>query len=434
MESHVDVKDAGPCRKVVRIEADWSAVEPEYAGVVKVFTSRGEVPGFRRGRAPKELIEKRYAKAIADETRDVIVPKLYREAMSREKLRTVAVVNVKDPQVVRGHGVTLEVTVDVAPDFALPSYKGIPVKGEATAVGVEDVDKAYQRLIDGYSRYQDVAGRPVRRGDMAMLDYSGQCEGKPVAELGPECAGVGEGSNFWALVGEPEYLPGLAEGMIGMSVGETRPLLSNFPPDYPVKAMGGKSVEYTLKLVALREKLPPEVNAEFLKPFGIDSVETLRERIREDLVSAGEERERDRRRAAIAHYLLANTEVPVPQSIVEQETNQAVRNMVRRITQQGATRQQLTEHRDTILETASKSSTERVKLGYVLARIAENESIDVSEKEVNEQVAAMAVRSQMGVTEFRAHLEKNNAMEGVKSEMRAERTMGWLLEQAKITD
>jgi trigger factor len=434
MESHVDVKDAGPCRKIVRIEADWSVVQPDYEGVVKAFVKAGEIPGFRRGRAPKGLIEKRYAKAIAGETRDVIVPKLYRDAMSREKIRPVAIVNVKEPQVVPGQGIVFEVMLDVAPDFTLPPYKGLAVKREAVSVGAEEVDRAYQRLLDGYSRYQDVAGRPAQRGDMAMIDYSGQCEGKPVSELGADCAGVGTGKDFWVLLGEPEYLPGLIDAMVGMSVGETRSLVSVFPAEFPIKAMGGKTAEYTVTLVALREKQPPEINEAFLKPFGVDSVEVLRERIREDLVRVGEEREQDRRRAEIAGFLLANTEVPVPQSIVEQETNYAVRNMVRRITQQGATRQQLAEHRDTILETAAKSSTERVKLGYILARIAENEAIEVPEADVNAQLAAMAARNQMSAAEFRAQLEKNNAIEGVRSDLRADRTMGWLLEQAKLTD
>jgi trigger factor len=433
MESHVEVTDAGPCRKVVRIEADWSAVEPEYVGVVSAFATAAEVPGFRKGRAPKGLVEKRYVKAIAEETRDAIVPKLYRDALSREKIHPVAIVDVRDARVIKGQSVSFEVTVDVAPEFTLPSYKGIPVKSEAIAASAEAVEAAYLRLVDGYSRYVDVTGRSLQRGDMAMITYSGKCEGKPV-ETAADGAGLGEGKDFWVLAGEPEYLPGLTDGITGMSMGETRTLMVHFPADYHVKAFGSKDVEYTITLTALREKRPPEINAEFLKPFGVDSVESLKGRIREDMLRAAEEREAGRRQDVIARHLLSGVDIQLPQSIVEQETNNAIRNMVRRISAQGATRQQLAEHRETILETASKGSTDRVKLGYILSRIAEEEKIAVSDEDVDERVAVMAARHQMGVAELRSQLEKRNAMEGLRSEIQAERTMAWLLEQATITE
>ncbi|MFC1452749.1 hypothetical protein ACFLSJ_05325, partial [Verrucomicrobiota bacterium] len=170
----------------------------------------------------------------------------------------------------------------------------------------------------------------------------------------------------------------------------------------------------------------------FLKQFNVASVEGLRERARTELTEDAETREQQRLKDEIAKQLLAKTNFDLPQSIVEQETRLTARNMVQRIAMQGATRDQIMENRQSILEAATRTSTESVKLSYILSRIADGEGIQVAEEELDERLKSMAQRHSMPEERLRSELEKQNGIEGVRSEIRAEKTLDFLMENVKI--
>jgi trigger factor len=430
----VEVKSIGPCRKELGIRTDWEAVSADYEGVVGAFVRESAVPGFRKGKAPRNLVEKRYGSAIADETRDSVISRLYRQAMSQEQLSAVAVVAVNDVRFAKGEGVSMRVTVDVPPEFKLPKYRGIPVKGVRIHVTDEAVEKAYQRFLDRMSRFEDVAGRPVRKGDLVLLDHAGTCEGKPLRDLSAECRDLGDGRDVWVLADEPEYLPGFAAGLTGMQAGERRTLSVNFPADYHVQSVAGRSASYEVTVKQIREKHPPEVNEAFLKMVGAESVDAMKARFRQELERAAKERDLGSRRDQVARHLLVETHFDVPQSVVEQELQMTVRAMVQRIVAQGGTREQIAEHRSSIMDAASRTSTDRVKLGYVLARIAEEEKVAVGPEEVNQRIEMLAQRHGMPAADLRREIEKNNGLEGVEAEIREEKAMAMLVESAKVTE
>jgi len=430
----VEVKSVGPCRKDLVIRADWDAAASDYEDVVNAFVRESTVSGFRKGKAPKSLVEKRFGSVIADETRDAVIPRLYRQAMLQEQLTAVAVVGVNDVRFAKGEGASMRVTVDVPPDFKLPKYLGIPVKAVRAKVTDAVVEDSYQRFLDRMSRFEDVAGRPVRKGDLVLLDHVGTCGGKPLGELSTECRDLGDGRDVWVLVDEPEYLPGFSAGLTGLQTGESKTITVNFPADYHVKSVAGQSTSYEVTVKQLREKHPPEVNADFLKMVGVESVDALRARFREELERAAQERDLGNRREQVVRYLLAETHFDVPQSVVEQEIQMTVRAMVQRIVAQGGTREQVAEHRASIMDSATRTSNERVKLGYVLARIAAEEKVVVSEEEVGRRIEAMAQRYGMSPGELRGQIEKRNGMEGFEAEIQEEKAMALLVESAKITE
>lgn len=428
----VQVEDAGPCRKVLHIETPPEAVRDDYQSVVKLYASKARVKGFRQGKAPEDVVEQRYKKSIVEDSKERIVPRLYRQALEQASITPVSVIQVSDVDLDRDQGARFDVTVDVAPEFKMPRYKRISLKRQSTEVTEAQVDEGMERLLNAYARYEDVSGRPVRADDMVMIDYSGVCEGRPAGELATDCSGLGEGKDFWTVAGEPELLPGFATALQGLSIGEEKDIEVTFPRDYHVQAAAGKKAVYHVTVKGIRERIKPDMDEEFLKRFEVDSEEALREKVRKDLEARAEAEETRRLKNEIAKYLLAKTKFDLPASVVEQETKVAVQNMVRQSQMEGATREQIEAQRDSIVQAATATSQERVKLSFILARIAEEEKVEVTQEAVDRRVETMAQSYRMKPEELRERLEKRNGLENLRSEMRSEKTLDVLLEQAKI--
>jgi trigger factor len=431
----IEVKNGGPCRKVLQVQADWDAIANDYEQVLDAFVRQAEIPGFRRGKAPRGVVDRRYQKAVVDETRDRLVGRLYNKAIEQEHLHPLAIVDMGDISFKKGESFAMKVTVDIPPDFTLPHYRKIPVNASPISVSDADFDAEYRRFLDRFARFEEVTtGRPVARGDLVLVDYAGSCEGKALEALSTDCRDVASGRDAWVLVDDPEFLPGFAEGIAGMKVGENKTLPVAFPADYHVRGVAGKQASYSVTVKQVREKHATEVNEAFLKQAGADSEETLKKRLRSEMMRTVQEQDLNQRREQIARYLLAETKLDVPPSVVEQEMKLTVRNMVRHLVSQGGTREQIAEHRASIMDAATRTSLDRVKLGYILSRIAEEERVEISEAEVDERLAKMAPQLNLDADQVRAVLEKKEGMERLRAEMREEKAMAILMDQAKIKE
>jgi trigger factor len=428
----IRIEEAGPCRRAVLIKAPPERVAPEYDSVLNAYTESARVPGFRPGRAPRKVVERQYAKHIAEDARDRLVPVLYREALAEKGMMPVAIVAVQDVAFDRGTGLTFRVTIDVPPDFKLPKYKKIPLKQQTVAVSDAEVERAFQQVLDGYARYEDVDGRPVRDGDLVRIDYTGTIDGSPIVLPESAPAGLAANTDFWFLCGGAELVPGLGRELIGAAAGETREAAVLFPADFRVESLAGRDARYTVTVHAIREKVLPERNAEFWSQFEVESEAGLKEQIRAGLLARKDAEEQGRLKNEIARFLLDKTEFDLPQSVVDQETDLTIRNIVSRIVSQGATREQLEAQQSAIYNSAVETSRERVKLTYILSRIADEESVQVEDDEVSARLEAMAGRYGMSAERLRAEIEKRNGLENLKSDIRADKTLARLLDYAKI--
>ena len=428
----VNVEETGPCRRVMTVDAPPEATAKEYDELVAAYASAGKVPGFRAGKAPAGVAEKHYAKRILDEAKERLLPTMYQQALKEADVAPLAVLNVEDVVFTKAEGMSFKVTFDVAPTFKLPKYKKISLKAETVAVSDKDVDEAVDRLLDGHARFEDVEGRPVQSGDLVLLDYEGTCDGVRVTELGEDTASVGQGTDFWAMVGEPEFLPGMAEALVGLVAGEEKTLSVSFPDDFRVAAMQGKTAEYVVTAKKLREKVKPELTEAFLKPFEVESEAALRERIRTEMVQGREQGEKNRLKEEITKHLVEKSSFEAPESLVEREAQAMVRSMVSQIAQQGGSREELAEQYHEIMSAANDSAGDRVKVSFILERIADEEDVEVSDADVDGRIAQMAMSYRMEPGRMKADLEKNERLDALRQEVRAEKTLDRILELAKI--
>jgi trigger factor len=430
---NVTVETLGPCKKLLRIEVDAPAVDKAFEDMTNQFQRSAALPGFRAGKAPRHMILQRYASDIQEEVKRRLVPDSYRDAVKQHQLQVVGYPDIEEIQFGRGQPLQFAATVEIAPEFELPEYKGLVVKQEAKSVTDEDVEKAINILREQRVTYTDVA-RPAQAGDFVVINYWGRVEGKPISDLVPTARGLTEQKNFWVEIKPGAFIPGFTEQLAGRSAGDKQTVNVTFPADFVAAALSGKPGEYEVEVVQVKEKALPEVNEEFAKSFGAESLAKLREGVRSDLESELKySRERSARNQVIG-ALLAAAKFDLPESMVQAETRNVVQDLVRENHQRGVSREAIEQQKDQIYSYAANSARDRVKAMFVLNRIAEKEGIKVEQNELAQRVYALAQANNMPIDQFAKKLSEGDGYAPIQQELLTAKTLDFVVKNAKVEE
>src|SRR6266571_8905507 len=219
----------------LRIELPPEEVSKEWDAIASSFARLAKIPGYRPGKAPRSVIEKRFRKEIHEELTKKLVSKSYYDAIEQKQLRVVSLTNLEDVQFGEDKSMRFRATVVTAPEFELPKYKNIPVQLPSIKIAKEDVDLALERLREQSADFVDVPERGLEMEDFAVIDFDGAIDGKPIAELAPEASkNLQGGKKFWLRLASDNFLPRFVEQIVGMKPGETRSVQVEFPVDFPV--------------------------------------------------------------------------------------------------------------------------------------------------------------------------------------------------------
>jgi len=296
----------------------------------------------------------------------------------------------------------------------------------------EMVQQRLDQLLDQLAKYEAVTGRAVQKSDLAQIDYEGTCAGQPVGGLEKQAAGLGKGKDFWVMADENAFLPGFDTGLLGMAVGEQREVSVVFPPDFKVKVVAGQTAIYRVTLKAIREKKRRILDAALLKDFQAETEAALRLKLREAIQEETWLRDKERLKDEICRHLLGKTDMDMPESIVQEESQRMLSAAIRDNLTRGVPREQVEQEREKLLTAAKKSAVEKVKLGYILHRIAEEEKIAVADAEVDAALQHMATRYRITPDEVRKKLEEKKELETLSHEIRMNKTLDMILENAKV--
>jgi len=432
----VIVEQVGPCRKALRIEVPAEQVATEYQAVIKEIASNARVPGFRKGKAPAAVIEKQFSKDALEETRERLVPKAYHEALRQEQVKAVSIVDVSDIQITKQLPLSFKVTVDLLPEFTLPAYKEIALTSKKVEVKDEDVDEILTNMRNRSAHFEPVSGRASRKDDVVEIDYTGACDGKPMPEIAPDRPELAQGKDFWVLLSDtmPEFLPGIKAQVEGMDIGQTREVSVTFPADYRAKSAAGKSAVYTITVKGIRERKSPELNDDFAKTMGADTVGELRKLVSENLMRTGEATEKGRQKDDLVKWLVENTALTnLPQSLVEEEARHIIQDVVQENVKRGVNKDEIESHREDIFTRAAQSASERVTVNYILNRIADEEKVAVTQADVEQRIAEMAQRYGSTPEKMKEELAKRGSLDQLRGSLRLDKTVDLLHASAKIT-
>lgn len=430
---NVTVENLAPCKKLLRVEVEAQVVDAAFEETTKEFMKYVRLPGFRPGKAPRHLVVKSHGAQIEDEVRRKLISENYRKAVNEQKLQIVGSPDFEEIQFNRGQPFQFAATVETAPEFELPEYKGLPVKREMAVVTEEDIERALNVLREQRAAYNDVE-RVVQDGDFVVVHYTGTCEGKPITEIAPTARGLTEKKDFWLRVAKDSFIPGFTEQLVGAGKGEKRTVNVDFPADFVAKELSGRKGVYEVEIVQVKEKVLPEPDDEFAKSFGAESLERLTEGVRTDLQNELNYKLKRSVRDQLMRELLARVTCELPESVVLNETRNAVYDIVRENTQRGVAREVIDRQKDQIFSVANSSAKERVKAAFVLGRIAQKEGIQADPKEVTQRILVLAEQYQIKPEQMVKQLRERNGFAEIEEQIVSAKVLDFLEQNANVEE
>ena len=417
----------------MRVELDATTVDAAFAAITKDYQKQAALPGFRPGKAPLPMVAKKYETEIQDEAKRKLIGDNYRKAVDEKKLQVVGYPDIEEVQFGRGQALQFTATIETAPEFQLPEYKGLPAQLETKSVTDADVDRALD-MLRGQQASFNTAARPLANGDVAVVNYTGTSEGKPITELSPTAKGLTEQKNFWVETADGSFIPGFAAQLIGAQAGDKRTINVDFPADFVTKELQGKKGVYEVELVEVKEKVLPELNDEFAKKYGAENVEKLKAGVRTDLENELKYSKSKAVRGQVVRELLSKVNFDLPETAVAHETRNVVYDLVRQNTQRGVNRDIIEKQKDEIYAAAAGNAKERVKLAFLVGRIAEQEKIQATQEDVLKRAQQLAMMNQMPFEQFVKDLQKRNGVNELYEQVLHEKVLELLESSAAITE
>ena len=436
---NISVERLPECKARLSAEIPADTVATTRQQIVAAYSQQAKVPGFRPGKIPTSVIEKRYANPIQDELKDRLARSAYQEAQQKEDLRILGVAQVEREEFVADGSYMLAVEVVTEPDVEVADYKGIKVEVQKMEVTDDMVDGYLTNMRKQQAVPTDV-DRAAAAGDLVVIDYTGTLDGEPLEDkLEKEAGPLAKGSDHWVDLPEEgeeprEFIPGLAEQVVGMSAGDTKTFDATYAEDFPVEAVAGKTVSYEIKAGQVKERELPELNEAFAKTIGAESVDDLREKVRGQFEQQIEQNRAQIIDNQILSHLNDEMTFEIPQHIVFNETQRQVNQMVQRGYEQGLSQNDIQESQEDLMKNAENQAKNNVKTMFILDEIAEKEGITVSEEELSQRVYMIAMQQQRPVKKVAREMRDNNAFGEIRQDILISKTIGFLRENAEITE
>lgn len=433
---NIQVNDLSETRKSLVVTLDKSEVDAEHRLVVGEYAKLARLPGFRPGKAPAAMVAKRFGREIADEFKQKVVAKAYRGALEDKKLDVLNIVNVEEGTIAPDLAAAVKITVDVRPEFKLPDYAGIPTQVDPAEATDAEVDNVIQGLRSERADFK-VADRPAQKGDYVKLAYEGRIDDQPIADLAPDKQIYGKVPQTWEEVeGSQEgVIPGLGRQLNGVKAGEKKSVPISFPAEFPpVPALAGRTAAYALEVQEIRERILPPLDAEFFKAEKVDDLDGLKNQVRSNLKLQKEHRNRAAQRRQVTDALAAKVDFPVPQSLVEAETQGVLRQFIEENMRRGVASEQFEKDKKELFEGARKAATNRVKLQFVLAKIAEAEKITVTESDIDGFIYREAMRTNQKPEKLVKELTRDREqLRSIQQSIIFDKAVDFLVSKATVT-
>ena len=399
------------------------AMKRVYAKTAKYFT----IPGFRKGKAPMNIVEQHYGTEIFyEDTFNELVPDIYDEAIKENKIEAVSRPDIDITQMEKGKELIFTATVQTKPEVELGKYKGIELKKIEYNVSDKDIEHELGHMAEHNARLITVEDRPVEKGDIAIIDFEGLLDGKPFEG--------GKAEKHELEIGSNTFIPGFEDQVIGMKIDEEKDLNVTFPEDYFSKDLAGKPVVFKVKLHEIKKKELPKMDDEFAKDVSeFDTLEELKNNIKDRLQKENDEKAKYETEDAAIKAVCDNVKLDIPSGMLETEIDNMLKDTEQRLQYQGLTLEQyykLIGKPETVLRDEMKETAEKnVKSRLVIEAIIKAEDIKPEEEKVEEKLKEMA--KSYGKTE--EEMLKNTYLKDYITEnMKVEKAIDFIIENAKF--
>ena len=426
--------DVSPTRKEIRIQIEPAEIRSAYDRISQEYSKAAKVPGFRPGHAPTSVVRTRYKSEIRSEVLRELLPDAVNNAITEHSLAALGEPDVQldNSEALDRLGdepLTVKVGLEVLPEIELKEYKGLETTRRMRPITDADVDRVIEGLRDSSASLQPVEDRASQLGDTVTINARGKFVDEPDAE-------EIKVDDVEVVLGGPGVQQEFTDNLTGVKPDETKTFLVDYPQDFTSPGLAGKKVEYTTDITAVREKELPEMDDEWAQSLGgeIDSVQTLRTKIREDLEARAKAESEHHVRGELVKKLVEDHKFEVPASLVEQQTNARLQDVARQMMGRGIDPRSEQIDWDSARAELMSQAEDDVRATMLMEQIAEAESLTVSDEEVEAEIESIASASRQSKEQVRAALTKNGGERSIAQRLRNRKALDLLVDNARITD
>ena len=419
-------ENANEVKLEITVEASKfdEAIKKVYFKSAKYFN----IPGFRKGKAPINIVEKYYGKEIFyEDAFNEVAQEAMEKAVEENKLEVVSRPDIEVTQIGKGQDLIFVATMQTKPEAKLGKYKGIEIKKIEYNVTDEDIEHELGHMQEHNSRIVTVDDRAVEDGDITTIDFEGFVDGKPFDG--------GKGEGYELTIGSKTFIPGFEDQIIGMKIDEEKDINVKFPDEYFSKDLAGKDATFKVKLHEIKKKELPELDDEFAKD--VSEFDTLKE-LKEDIKKKQEKQNADKAKyeteEAIMKAIVEDMKVEIPSGMIETEIENMLKDIEQRLAYQGLKLDQYLKMMGKTEEEMKKEyepqAIEGIKSRLALEAVIKAEKIDVEEKEIDEKLQEMA--KNYGKENDESFIKNENVRNYIKESMKSEKAIEFLVKNAKI--
>lgn len=411
------------------IEVPAEELEKAIEGAYRKNKNRISIPGFRKGKAPRKMIEQIYGKEIFyEDAANDLIPDAYEKAYDECEEEIVSSPKIDVEQLEAGKPFIFTAEVALKPQVTLGQYKGVKVDKADLDVTEEEVQAEIDKEREKNARTVDITDRPVKEGDIATIDFEGFVDG--VAFDG------GKGSDYPLTIGSHAFIPGFEEELVGAEIGKETEVNVTFPEDYQAEELAGKAAVFKCTVKRLQEKQSPALDDDFVSEVSeeSDTVEEYREEIRKKLTTRKEDEARIAKEDAVIAAIIADAQMDIPEAMVETQQRQMVQDYAQRMQSQGVSMEQYMQFtgmtQGMLLEQVKPQVMKKIQTRLVMEAVAAAENIEVTEEEIQEELKTMGEAYQMEIDKVEELLGENGRTQ-VKEDISVRKAIEFVVENAE---
>jgi trigger factor len=423
-ELKVTVESPGEVKRKLTVEVPAAEVDRRYASVVKDYRRRVAMPGFRKGKVPADVVRRLYAGDITGDVARALVTDAFEAAVRRESLVPVSEPEFEIVTLAEGKDLTFTAAFEILPKVEPRDYLGLEIPAESAEVAAEEVARLIEEIRETHATVRTLEeARGVREGDVAVITFEGTVAGEPIPS--------GSGKDFPLVIGSGSFPPGFEDNLIGAVAGERREFTLHLPEDFGAKELAGRDALFIVTVQELRERVLPELDDAFAKDVGdYAGIDDLRAKVAERVRATKEAAAAGRRREAVLGKLLEANPLPVPATMVERRLAALVEDAERYLVMRGVPWEEVEKQRPQIRQDAGPTAERKVRATLLLEAIAEREGVAVTEEDLAAEIARIAASNRLEPAEVRRRLVKNGTLESLRSALREDKALDFLIERA----
>jgi len=424
----VNIENVGPCKKKLTIEVPSERVKEKLEESFKELETTAVIPGFRKGHTPRKLIENRFHKAVAEDVKNTLIGTSYEEALKENKIRPLGPPDIDEESIAFDveTGLKYIFTLEVAPEFALPAYKGLDLEKPSTEVTEEELGKA----IDNLRRRNAViepATDAAKEGDVPVVDCVITCEGQEIQRVEDQQMNMSEDNWLGGL--DREFW----KKLVGKKAGESASGELTLPKGYQKEEYRGKTATITLTIKDVKRPRLPELDDEFAKDMLFEGLEDLKKEVRERLVGAKEQQAHTELGRQVTEKLLELVKFDLPEDILKRSAERLALRQKMNLAYRGVPMDEIEKVAEEITKTSAEQSERDMRVSFILGRIADEEKIEVSDNELEAHVAELARMRGQRAAQLHEALAREDQLESLRGQMTDDKVIDLMIREAKVS-